>query len=345
VTRRSDALVNIVVPTAGATPHLASCLTALRRQRFADFEAIVVDDASGTAATADLVRARFPEVQLVELPERRGFGAAVNAGAALARGRYIALLNDDAEPRADWLAELVACAERHPRAAAVASKVLRRDQPSRIDGAGDALTLSLKAFRRGAGEPDDGRYDAEEQVFSASGTACLWRTSAFRSLGGFDESFFAYYEDVDLGFRARLAGFECWYAPRAVALHEGAATTGSDWARFEAFHAVRNRWRTTLKNVPRSWLLRRWPDLAAGELLWLGRALVLGQARLTLDAYADVLHDRRRLLVQRRELQRTARVSYCELRTLTDRRLPPLRTGLARIDWSARRAVHAPRTP
>src|SRR5437762_2070376 len=80
-----------------------------------------------------------------------------------------------------------------------------------------------------------------EQVFSASGTACLWRTSAFRALGGFDESFFAYYEDVDLGFRARLAGFECWYAPRAVALHEGGATTGADWAQFEALHAVRNR--------------------------------------------------------------------------------------------------------
>jgi GT2 family glycosyltransferase len=333
--------VTVLVPTADGSAHIGACLAALRRQRFRDFETIVVDDASANG-TAELVRGRFPEVRVVELTTRVGFGAAVNAGAGVARGDYIAILNDDAEPSAGWLEELVACAERHPRAASIACKVLRGDEPSRIDGAGDSLTFSLKAHRRGLGERDTGQYEVEEQVFSASGTACLWRTSAFRELGGFDESFFAYYEDVDLGFRARLAGFECWYAPRAVALHEGGGTTRADWERFEALYSVRNRWSTIVKNAPSAWLLARLPEIVAGEALWLGRALVLGQGTLTLRAYGGVLRSRRRLLRQRRELQHAARASYRELRPLVHRRLPPLRTALARIDWRARTAAPVP---
>src|SRR5439155_4932517 len=117
--------------------------------------------------TAEVVCAAVPDVRVVSLAGRAGFGAAINAGAAAARGEYLALLNDDAEPAEDWLEELVACARRHPRAASIASKVLRRDDPWLLDGAGDALTFSLKAYRRGLGERDEGQYEEEEQVFSA----------------------------------------------------------------------------------------------------------------------------------------------------------------------------------
>lgn len=282
------------------------------------------------------MREQFPEVRLVELPARVGFGAATNAGAALARGEFLAVLNNDAVPDRGWLGELVACARRHPKAASIASKSLRRSDPSVLDGAGDCLTFSLKAYRRGLGERDAGQYEVEEEVFSASGTACLWRASAFRALGGFDEALYAYYEDVDLGFRARLAGYECWYAPCAVVLHEAAGTTGMAWAEFEGFHSVRNRWITIVKNAPMHWLLARLPDIAAGEALSLGRALALGRGALAFRAYGEVVRDRHRLRLQRREIQMAARVSYGELRRLVRRRVPPLRIAFARIEWKSR---------
>jgi len=335
--------VSIVVPTAGGEAMLAACLAALRKQRFADFEAIVVDDAS-TDATRGLVREQFPEVRLVELHTRVGFGVAINAGAAFARGEFLAVLNNDAVPERGWLGELVACARRHPKAGSIASKSLCRSDPSVLDGAGDCLTFSLKAYRRGLGERDEGQYEVEEEVFSASGTACLWRASAFRTLGGFDETLYAYYEDVDLGFRARLTGYECWYAPCAVVLHEAAGTTGTAWAEFEGFHSVRNRWITIVKNVPTHWLLARLPDIVAGEALSLGRAFTLGRGALAFRAYGEVVRDRHRLRAERREIQRAARVSYRELRRLVGRRVPPLRIALARIDWKGRSTSPVPRT-
>jgi GT2 family glycosyltransferase len=335
--------VSVIVPTAGGKEILAISLDALREQRFADFETIVVDNGSSDG-TRLLVRARFPEARLVELPVNVGFGAAANAGAAIARGDYLAFLNNDAEPAAGWLEELVACARRHPRAASVASKILRRSDRSLLDGAGDCLTFSLKAYRRGLGERDERQYETEEEVFSASGTACLWRADAFHALGGFDEAFFAYYEDVDLGFRARIAGYECWYAPRAVALHEGAATTGATWAEFEGFYSFRNRWITIVKNAPTRWLVAHLFDIATAEALSLGRALVLGRGGLALRAYADVIHRRHRLGRERREIQSGARISYRELRRLVHRRAPPLRIALARIDWRRRSTSPAPRT-
>jgi GT2 family glycosyltransferase len=316
-------LVSVVVPTAGRADALERCLDALGRQTCRRFEILVVAD--GGAAPA--VGARFAELRTLALAERRGFGAAVNAGAAAGRGRYLAVLNDDAEPEPAWLEELLRGAARHPRAAAVATKVLRRDDPSVLDGCGDALTQGLKAYRRGLGEVDRGQYDAEEQVFSASGTAALWRIDAFRALGGFDEAFLAYYEDVDLGLRARARGFECWYAPQARALHEGAGTASADWAAFESFHAVRNRWLAIAKTVPRAWILRKLHLVLAGEVLSLARALARGELRLMLRAYRDVLRTRRGAAP-------SERIAVAELRRLTERRLPPLRMSLWRLRWA-----------
>ena len=334
--------VTVVVPTAGESEFLEACLAGLQAQRFRSFETSVVLNPA-PARTTERLRRRFPDTALTSLPERKGFGTAANAGASAARSEFLAFLNDDAEPAPDWLAELVACAQRHPRAASIACKVVRRDDPRVLDGAGDSLTFSLKAHRRGLGERDEGQYETEEEVFSASGTACLWRADAFRALGGFDESFFAYYEDVDLGFRARLAGYESWYAPRAVVRHAGAATTTEAWAEFENFHAVRNRWMTIVKNAPARWLLAHSGDIAAGELLSLGRALVLRRAKLSLRAYADVVRNRGLLVRQRRDIQGSARVSCRELYRLVLARVPPPRNALARIDWKKRASLPAPR--
>jgi GT2 family glycosyltransferase len=321
--------VSVVVPTRGRVDALARCLSALAGQSLAPEQTIVVADGADPS-TADLVRVDYPGVTLLER-EPGGFGAAVNAGAARTSTAWIAILNDDAVPRQSWLAELVACAERHPAAASIASKVVRAEDERVLDGCGDCLTYALKAYRRGLGERDSGQYEREEQVFSASGTACLWRADTFRALGGFDESFLAYYEDVDLGLRARLRRHECWYTPRAVAAHEGAATSRADWAAFESFHAVRNRWLMLARAIPRSWLLRLLPWIVAGELLSLARAVARRNVRLVLRAYADVI----RLHPSLRPGSPGA-TTLPELRALMARRLPPPRMAWWRFRWSAR---------
>lgn len=324
--------VSVVIPTSGGRALLGRCVASLRAQRFRDFETIVVDNAP--RAEAAPVQRRLPDVQVVRLERDVGFAAAANAGARAAAGDLLAFLNDDVEVDPGWLAELVACLERHPHAASVAPKVLRSDDMRVLDGAGDGMTLALKAYRRGQGRRDDGSYEIEEQVFSASGTACLWRGEAFRSLGGFDGSFFAYYEDVDLGFRARRAGYECWYTPRAVAVHRGSATAAPRWREFESGYAVRNRWATIVKNAPVQWAARNAHWIVAGELLSLARAASAGDLGLVLRAYADVARAAGALRAAH-DLGRPD-VPYAELTRTVIRALPPPATSLWRLRLARR---------
>jgi GT2 family glycosyltransferase len=168
-------------------------------------------------------------------------------------------------------------------------------------------------------------YDHERQVFSASGTACLWVRDVFLSLGGYDESFFAYYEDVDLGFRARRAGHECWYAPRAVALHRGSSTAAASWREFETYYAVRNRWRMVLKNASSRWLVANAPWIVAGEVATAARSLALGDGRRLGRAYRDAVAG---IGAKRREARRQG--SDDELGRLVRRAFPPLAVSLRR---------------
>jgi GT2 family glycosyltransferase len=206
------------------------------------------------------------------------------------------------------------------------------------------MTLALKAYRRGQGQRDDGSFDTEEEVFSASGTACLWRADAFRSLGAFDNSFFGYYEDVDLGFRARRAGYECWYAPLAVVVHRGSTTAAVRWREFESGYAVRNRWATIVKNAPTRWLARHAHWIVAGEILSLGRAAIAGDLVLVLRAYIDVVRSARASRAKRDLGVGGPGVPYAELMRTVTRRLPPPATSLWRLRLGRRlRGRAAPR--
>ena len=203
-------------------------------------------------------------------------------------------------------------------ARSIACRVLRLDDAMVVDGAGDEMTWSLKAYRRGAGEPDGPLFDEERQVFSASGTASLWRRDVFEVLGGFDEDFFAYYEDVDLGFRARLADYECWYAPQARLGHIGGASRHLGPRGVDGALAVRNRWATAIKNAPRSWLVGKAPWIVAGEALWLARSTRERALSEHLAAYRRLARERR---LWARKRQTASRAEAAQ--TLVRRQLPP----------------------
>ncbi len=294
---------SVVIANYNGERHLPVLLAALRRQSFGDFETIVVDDASSDGSV-ELVERDFPEVRVVVNRANAGFAAACNTGAAAAYGRFIVQLNSDTEPADDWLAALAQTIVTHPNAVAVASKLLLFDRRDVIHSAGDELGRDGVARNRGVWEQDRGQYDVRTQVFGACGGAAAWRRDAWQALGGFDESFWMYMEDVDLSFRARLAGGEVVFAPDARVYHHLSATGGD---RLASYYVGRNSLWLLAKNMPTPLLLRNLPQILGAQLKvtidalrnWRGEA-----ARARLRGQWDGLRTLPRLAAQRRTIQR-----------------------------------------
>jgi GT2 family glycosyltransferase len=321
--------VSVVIPNWNGGEMLAEVLHGLEKQEFDSFEVIVVDDAS-TDESLENARQVCRPFRAVVHERNQGFAAACNAGAEAANGELVAFVNNDAVPERAWLRELVECIDRHPEAACVDSKLYRRGTDHILDGAGDAFTWGLKAYRRGSGTRDDGLYSREEEILLASGAACVWRAEAFRRLGGFAEEFFAYYEDVDLSLRARRAGYEIWFAPTAVAWHAGGASTSAARREFAGFMAVRNRWATIVRNVPAWWLARRALTVALGEVSLAARAIVEGEGAAYLRALRAGVASWPAWRRDRRAIHATGELSPELVRRFVERRLPPLSMSLAR---------------
>ncbi len=259
---------SVVIPTHNGLRHLPTLLGALAQQTFAGSEVIVVDDASSDA-TAQWVAEQQPWVRLIVNRRNLGFAASCNTGAAAARGRYIVLLNNDTEPEASWLAELAQAIAAHPDAGIVASKLLLYDRRDTLHTSGDMLGADGLPYNRGVWEQDHGQYDASTTIFSGCGGASAYRKDLWQALGGFDEDFWMYLEDVDFGFRARLMGCQVVFAPRARVYHRLSASGGDTLA---SYYVGRNTIWLIAKNMPRSLLLRN-----AGHILG-------SQLRIALDA-------------------------------------------------------------
>jgi GT2 family glycosyltransferase len=206
-------------------------MDSLRRQSYPHYEVIVVDNGSTDGSLALLERG-YPEVRALALGENRGFAGACNAGMRAASGDFVALLNNDTEVDPQWLAEVVAAFERHPEAGLIASKMLLFDRRDTFHTAGDFYRADGIPGNRGVWERDEGQYDREEAVFSACGGSAAYRRTMLEEVGLLDEDFFYSCEDMDLAWRAQLAGWRCIYAPRAVVYHKLSATGGGVTASF-----------------------------------------------------------------------------------------------------------------
>lgn len=259
--------ISVVIPNWNGAHLLPGCLDALRRQTYPGREVIVVDNASRDDSLR-VLRA-YPEVRVVSLPHNRGFAGGCNAGIRVASGRFIALLNSDTEAEAGWLENVLAAFERQPEAGLVASKMLLFDRRSVLHAAGDFYRLDGIPGNRGVWQPDSGQYDQEEFVFSANGGSAAYRRAMLEQVGLLDEDFFFSCEDVDLAWRAQLAGWRCIYAPQAVVYHMLSATGGGVTA---SFYDGRNCIYLLAKDYPSSLWRRYWP------------AILRAQARITLEA-------------------------------------------------------------
>jgi len=236
-------LISVVVVNWNRRDLLRACLASLQAQQGVAFETIVVDNGSSDGSPA--VAEEFGAT-VIRNAENRGFCAANNQGIAAARGEFVALLNNDAEADPGWLAALVRACSKAPGIGMAASKVLVWEDPGRIDKVGHLIFPDGQNRGRGAGAIDHGQFDREEEVLWPDGCAALYRKSMLDAIGGFDEDFFAYGDDAELGLRARIAGWRCVYAPDAVVRHHRGSTMGKgSAARLELIE--RNRVLLALK--------------------------------------------------------------------------------------------------
>ena len=266
--------VAVVIPSFNGARWLPAVLASVAAQTVAPTEVLVVDDGSTDGSRA-LLAERFPEVRVVALPDNGGFARAANAGiAAAVAAEAVALVNTDVELAPDWLRHAAAALDGAPEAAAVATKLVDLERPDLLYDAGDVLRRDGVCEQRGRFERDVGRYDEPGEVFSACAAAALYRRDAVVAVGGFDERFGTYLEDVDLGLRLRLAGWTCRWEPRAVARHAGG---GSSAALPHGPHAwaARNTLLLAARSFPARWL----PLVLYRRLAWAWHAALDGRAR------------------------------------------------------------------
>jgi N-acetylglucosaminyl-diphospho-decaprenol L-rhamnosyltransferase len=311
--------VSVIVLNYNGRKWLADCLDALVTQQNAPtFEVVFVDNASSDGS-AEFVAERYPSVRVVRNARNLGFAAGNNSGARVARGAWLAFLNNDTVAAREWVAKLWQAATdpgHQENVALVTSRIESLARPGVLDSAGDGYLRAGGAFKRGHGAQAS-TFPQSEEVFGACGAAFMIRRDVFDALGGFDERFFMVYEDVDLSYRARLAGFRCWYEADAVVRHAGSGTLGVASHR-AVYYGQRNLELTWLKNTPLLLLLRTLPSHVMYSTAGLLHYVLRGRGLAAFGGKAAAVLAVPGLLLRRRAVQRTRRVDLRSLVSAMD---------------------------
>jgi GT2 family glycosyltransferase len=296
----------VIVVNWNGKHFLEVCLTALRRQTFRDFETILVDNASADGSV-EFVRETFPEVRVLAL--------GVNAGYEQARGKWIALLNNDTEADEHWLEEIHTASPDFPRAGSFASKMLFFDDRTRIDNCGFAVTRAGTTVDLGRDEQDGPAWAEARKVFGACGGAAAYRRSMLEDIGFLDPEFFMTFEDLDLSFRGQLQGYECVFIPRAIVYHRLGATRKKNPAQ-DVFFSQRNIELAYLKNMPLAMMVAALPHRLVYELGGAAYFTKLGVGTAFFKAKLDAMRRLPSVLRKREELQRRKILTNEQLRSL-----------------------------
>ena len=310
-----DKKASVIIPNWNGVAYLPTCLGALQGQRFTDLETIVVDNGSHDGSLELLAR-EYPQVKVIALPKNLGFAGGCNVGLQKASGQVLCILNNDTQVEPDWLAELLAALERHPDAGMATSRVRLFDDRSRLHTTGDFVRVNGTFDSRGVWQLDEGQFDQEEYVFGAAGVAPAFRREMLDDIGLFDADLMSYCEDVDLSWRAQLAGYKCIYAPRAVLYHKVSATGGGPTA---SFYVARNTIWVLAKNLPSTLWKKYRAGIVAAQLTrfmdaarsWRGEA-----ARATMRGQLAGFVGLLKMLPKRRLIQAHRRVSDAYIASL-----------------------------
>jgi len=255
----------IIIPNYNGCHFMEPCLASLKEQTFKDFCVLIVDNAS-TDGSVDYVREHYPEIEVIALEQNYGFSKAVNIGIRRSRSEYVILLNNDTTADPHYVEEMVRTIEQSPRIFSVSSKMVQMYHPELIDSAGDLYTLTGWGVCRGVGRPVS-NYTEKDEVFSACAGAAIYRRQVFQKIGLFDEKHFAYLEDIDVGYRAKIFGYRNLYCPTALVYHVGSGTSGSKYNSFKVKLSARNNIYLNYKNMPLLQLLINFIPLLGGYLL------------------------------------------------------------------------------
>ena len=271
----ANPLISVVIPNWNGKKFLAGCLDSLLTQTYEPIEVVIVDNGSKDGSV-EYLQENYPQVKLVTFPVNTGFSPAVNAGIKASTGEMVALLNNDTVVDPNWMAELIKAMQEHPEAGSAGCKMLAYDDHTLLDGAGDGYRRGGLPGRIGHKERDTGRFDRKRYLLGACGGAALYRRELFDAIGLFDEDYFAYLEDVDLGLRAQAAGFKCIYVPTSIVYHLGCGTTGSGYSPLVVRLSARNNWNTIVKNIPMPLLWKFLPHICFWQLYYLAVVTVRG---------------------------------------------------------------------
>jgi GT2 family glycosyltransferase len=315
--------VSVIIVNWNGEQFLNQCLSALTNQTVKPYEIILVDNASSDGSI-DIVR-RFSNVRLIALDHNAGFAQGSNLAIkeTSSQSEWIAIINPDAFAESNWLEKLIAAALRNPEYDVFACKLLNARKAFLLDGAGDAYHVSGRVWRLGKDLPALEVPDSECEVFSPCAAAALYRKDVFSEANGFDEDFFCYVEDVDLGFRLRLLGYNCLFVPDAVAYHVGSTTTGSQHSDFAVYHGHRNLVWTYIKNMPGILFWGFLPIHLALNFITVIYFILRGQGRIILRAKWDAIKGIPRMWRKRRDIQKNRKASTGEIWRALDKRFLP----------------------
>ncbi|MDW8396809.1 MAG: glycosyltransferase family 2 protein [Anaerolineae bacterium] len=309
-------LISVVIPNWNGAPHLPVCLNALRRQTLPPFEVVVVDNASTDASRA-LIAADYPEVRLIALPRNLRFAGACNVGIRATSGEAVALLNNDTEADPRWLENVARCFAEHPDAGFVASKLRLFDRREYLHSAGDFYSRRGVPGNRGVWQKDEGQFD-QPYVFGACGAAAVYKRQMLDHIGLLDERFEFSCEDVDLAWRAQLAGYRCAFAHDAIVYHKLSATGGGV---LNSYYDGRNFLWLLAKDVPAEVLREHWRAILGeqGRIFWSALRAWRGHAaRMRLKGQLVGLLTLPQMLRARRAVQRRRVIDADAVRALLD---------------------------
>ena len=257
--------VTIIIPNYNGKHFMEPCLQSLSEQTCRDFKVLVVDNASSDGSL-EYMSEHYPDIEVISLKKNYGFSKAVNVGIEHSTTPYVILLNNDTTVDTHYVEEMIKAIEKSPRIFSVSSKMIQMYHPDLMDDAGDMYSVLGWAFQRGVGRPE-GLYKKSCRVFTACAGAAIYRREVFETIGYFDEMHFAYLEDIDVGYRAKLYGYDNVFCPEAVVYHVGSGTSGSKYNSFKVKLAARNNVYLNYKNM-RGWqLLLNSPCLLAGTFV------------------------------------------------------------------------------
>lgn len=333
-------LITVIIANWNGRQYLPACLKALSQQSFTDFEVLVVDNGS-TDGSVDSLQDDWPNVRLTRLERNQGFAVANNLGARLAKGEWITFLNNDAYPEPDWLAALVTASQANPKYSVFASRIMLVDPPELLDSTGDVYHISGNAWHRGYRHEAATFQPAAGDVFSACAAAAMFRKADFLDWGGFDEDFFAYMEDIDLGFRLRLSGLPTYYVPEAIVRHIGSATSGIE-SGFTVYHVHRNLVWCYVTNMPGGYVWLYLPIHLLSALVFLVYYIRLGVGRDYLRAKLDALAGIRKAIHKRKLVQSHRKSQASDIVARMDHGvLSPFLLGRSTQRWRRRLAKSA----